>query len=86
MGNSAQHHPCKENIMKIVNSVSNTITKTLGAIDNLVDAISGVTGILKSAVDQSVLEQQIESLQEYNLQIKDSNLTEEQIATLKASL
>ena len=72
--------------MKIVNSASNTITKTLGAIDNLVDAIAGITGILKSAVDASVFEQKIEALQEMNLQLKDSNLTEEQVQQLKIAM
>jgi hypothetical protein len=73
--------------IQIISSVSNTVTKTLGAADNLVDGVSLATEMFKDAMETARLEQKIESLVEANKLIAEaSNLTEEQILMLKASL
>ena len=71
---------------QIINSASNTVTKTLGAVDNIVDGVSLATEIFKDAMVTARLEQQIESMVEANKLIADSGLPEEQILMLKASL
>ena len=71
---------------QIINSASNTVTKTLGAVDNIVDGVSLATEIFKDAMETARLEQQIESMVEANKLIADSGLPEEQILMLKASL
>ena len=72
--------------IQIISSASNTVTKTLGAVDNVVDGVSLATEIFKETMQTARLEQQIESLVEANKLIADSGLPEEQILMLKASL
>lgn len=72
--------------IQIISSVSNTVTKTLGAADNIVDGVSLATEMFKDSMETAYLEQKIESLIEANKLIADSGLPEEQILMLKASL
>jgi hypothetical protein len=72
--------------IQIISSASNTVTKTLGAVDNVVDGVSLASEMFKDAMQTARLEQQIESLVEANKLIADSGLPEEQILMLKASL
>ncbi len=72
--------------IQIISSASNTVTKSLGAVDNIVDGVSLATEIFKDAMVTARLEQQIESMVEANKLIADSGLPEEQILMLKASL
>ena len=71
---------------QIINSASNTVTKTLGAVDNVVDGVSLATEMFKDSMETARLEQQIESMVEANKLIAESGLPEEQILMLKASL
>ena len=71
---------------QIITSASNTVTKSLGAVDNIVDGVNLATEIFKDAMVTARLEQQIESMVEANKLIADSGLPEEQILMLKASL
>ena len=71
---------------QVISSASNTVTKTLGAVDNIVDGVSLATEMFKDAMETARLEQQIESMVEANKSIADSGLPEEQILMLKASL
>ena len=71
---------------QIISSASNTATKTLGAVDNIVDGVSLATEMFKDSMETARLEQQIESMVEANKLIADSGLPEEQILMLKASL
>jgi len=71
---------------QIINSASNTVTKSLGAVDNIVDGVSLATEIFKDAMANARLEQQIESMVEANKLIAESGLPEEQILMLRASL
>jgi len=71
---------------QVINSASNTVTKTLGAVDNIVDGVSLATEMFKDSMETARLEQQIESMVEANKLIADSGLPEEQILMLKASL
>ena len=70
----------------VITSASNTATKTLGAVDNIVDGVSLATEMFKDSMETARLEQQIESMVEANKLIADSGLPEEQIFMLKASL
>ena len=70
----------------VITSASNTVTKTLGAVDNIVDGVSLATEMFKDSMETARLEQQIESMVEANKLIADSGLPEEQILMLKASL
>ena len=72
--------------IQIISSASNTVTKTLGAVDNVVDGVSLATEMFKDAMETARLEQQIESMVEANKLIANSGLPEEQILMLKASL
>jgi len=72
--------------IQIISSASNTVTKSLRVVDNLVDGVSLATEIFKDAMQTAHLEQQIESIVEANKLIADSGLPEEQILMLKASL
>ena len=72
--------------IQIISSASNTVTKTLGAVDNIVDGVSLATEMFKDSMETARLEQQIESMVEANKLIADSGLPEEQILMLKASL
>ena len=72
--------------IQIISSASNTATKTLGAVDNIVDGVSLATEMFKDSMETARLEQQIESMVEANKLIADSGLPEEQILMLKASL
>ena len=67
-------------------TASNTVTKTLGAVDNVVDGVSLATEMFKDAMVTARLEQQIESMVESNKLLAESGLPEEQILMLKASL
>jgi hypothetical protein len=71
---------------QVISSASNTVTKTLGAVDNIVDGVSLATEMFKDSMETARLEQQIESMVEANKLIADSGLPEEQIFMLKASL
>ena len=71
---------------QVISSASNTVTKSLGAIDNVVDGVSLATEMFKDAMVTARLEQKIESLVEANKLIADSGLPEEQIPMLKESL
>ena len=71
---------------QVISSASNTVTKSLGAVDNVVDGVSLATEMFKDAMETARLEQQIESMVEANKLIADSGLPEEQILMLKASL
>ena len=71
---------------QVISSASNTVTKTLGAVDNIVDGVSLATEMFKDSMETARLEQQIESMVEANKLIADSGLPEEQILMLKASL
>ena len=70
----------------VITSASNTATKTLGAVDNIVDGVSLATEMFKDSMETARLEQQIESMVEANKLIAESGLPEEQILMLKASL
>jgi hypothetical protein len=72
--------------IQIISSASNTVTKTLGAVDNIVDGVSLATEIFKDSMQTARLEQQIESMVEANKLIADSGLPEEQILMLKEAL
>ena len=72
--------------IQIISSASNTVTKTLGAVDNVVDGVSLATEIFKETMQTARLEQQIESMVESNKLLAESGLPEEQILMLKASL
>ena len=71
---------------QIIDSASNTVTKALGAVDNVVDGVSLGAEMFKNAMETAHLEQQIQSMVEANKLIADSGLPEEQILMLKASL
>ena len=71
---------------QVISSASNTVTKTLGAVDNIVDGVSLATEMFKDSMVTARLEQQIESMVEANKLIANSGLPEEQILMLKASL
>lgn len=71
---------------QVISSASNTVTKTLGAVDNIVDGVSLATEMFKDSMETARLEQQIESMVEANKLIAESGLPEEQILMLKASL
>ena len=71
---------------QVISSASNTVSKSLGAVDNLVDGVSLATEIFKDAMANARLEQQIESMVEANKLIAESGLPEEQILMLRASL
>ncbi len=71
---------------QIISSASNTVTKTLGAVDNIVDGVSLATEMFKDSMETARLEQQIESMVESNKLLAESGLPEEQILMLKASL
>jgi hypothetical protein len=71
---------------QVISSASNTVTKSLGAVDNVVDGVSLATEMFKDAMETARLEQQIESMVEANKLIANSGLPEEQILMLKASL
>jgi hypothetical protein len=71
---------------QVISSASNTVTKTLGAVDNIVDGVSLATEMFKDSMETARLEQQIESMVEANKLIADSGLPEDQILMLKASL
>ena len=71
---------------QVISSASNTVTKTLGAVDNIVDGVSLATEMFKDSMETARLEPQIESMVEANKLIADSGLPEEQILMLKASL
>ncbi len=71
---------------QVISSASNTVTKSLGAADNLVDGVSLAAEMFKDAMQTAHLEQKIESMVEANKLIADSGLPEEQILMLKASL
>ena len=71
---------------QVISSASNTVTKTLGAVDNIVDGVSLATEMFKDSMETARLEQQIESMVEANKLIADSGLPEEQFLMLKASL
>ena len=71
---------------QIITSASNTVTKSLGAVDNLVDGVSLASEMFKDAMETAHLEQKIESMVEANKLIAESGLPEEQILMLKASL
>ena len=47
---------------QIISSASNTVTKTLGAVDNIVDGVSLATEMFKDSMVTARLEQQIESM------------------------
>ena len=70
----------------VITSASNTATKTLGAVDNIVDGVSLATEMFKDSMETARLEQQIESMVESNKLLAESGLPEEQILMLKASL
>ena len=71
----------------IVTSASNTVTKTLGAADNLVDGISLGTEMFKNAMEVAHREQLIESYVETNKLIEEAKgLTEAQVASLQLSM
>ena len=72
--------------IQIISSASNTVTKTLGAVDNVVDGVSLATELFKDAMVTERIEQQIESMVESNKLLAESGLPEEQILMLKASL
>jgi hypothetical protein len=72
--------------IQVISSASNTVTKTLGAVDNIVDGVSLATEMFKDSMETARLEQQIESMVEANKLIAESGLPEEQILMLKASL
>jgi hypothetical protein len=71
---------------QVISSASNTVTKTLGAVDNIVDGVSLATEMFKDSMETARLEQQIESMVEANKLIAESGLPEEQILMLKASM
>ena len=71
---------------QVISSASNTVTKSLGAVDNVVDGVSLATEMFKDAMETARLEQQIESMVEANKLIANSGPPEEQILMLKASL
>ena len=71
---------------QVISSASNTVSKSLGAVDNVVDGVSLATEIFKDAMANARLEQQIESMVEANKLIAESGLPEEQILMLRASL
>ena len=72
--------------IQIISSASNTVTKTLGAVDNVVDGVSLAPELFKDATVTERIEQQIESMVESNKLLAESGLPEEQILMLKASL
>ena len=43
---------------QIITSASNTVTKSLGAVDNIVDGVSLATEIFKDSMETARLEQQ----------------------------
>jgi hypothetical protein len=71
---------------QVITSASNTVTKTLGAVDNVVDGLNLASEMFKDAIQTARLEQQIESMVEANKLLAESGLPEEQIHMLKASL
>ena len=72
--------------IQIISSASNTVTKTLGAVDNVVDGVSLGAEMFKEAMETARLEQKIESMVEANNLIADPGLPDEKILMLKASL
>ena len=69
---------------QIITSASNTVTKSLGAVDNVVDGVSLATEMFKNAMEVAHREQLIESYVETNKLIDEAKgLTEEQITSLK---
>ena len=72
--------------IQIISSASNTATKTLGTVDNVVNGVSLATELFKDPMVTERIEQQIESMVESNKLLAESGLPEEQILMLKASL
>ena len=64
--------------IQVISSASNTVTKTLGAVDNIVDGVSLATEMFKDSMETARLEQQIESMVESNKLLAESGLPEEQ--------
>mgnify|MGYP006448806317 CR=1 FL=1 len=69
---------------QIVTSASNTVTKSLGAVDNVVDGVSLGTEMFKDAMMQARFEQKVEMFTEANTLVKDTSLTEAQIKQLQS--
>jgi hypothetical protein len=69
---------------QIITSASNTVTKSLGAVDNVVDGVSLGTEMFKDAMMQARFEQKVEMFTEANTLVKDTSLTEAQIKQLQS--
>jgi hypothetical protein len=73
--------------IQVLTSVSTTVTKTLGATDNLIDGLSKVTEIFARSLNVADLENQIESFVEINeLLAKATSLTPDQLALITNQL
>jgi hypothetical protein len=73
--------------MKVLNSVSNTVGKTLSTVDDVIDGTSYAAKIYKTAMEQSYRETLTESMIEQNKLIaENSTLTEAQLLILASPL
>lgn len=69
---------------KVVTSLSNTISTTLGVVDDTVDGVGSAARIFKTAMKAAEDESTLESFIEQKKLLKDSGLTEEEKEEYKA--
>ena len=73
--------------MKVLNSVSNTVGKTLSTVDDVIEGTSYIAKIYKTTMEQSYRETLTESMVEQNKLIaENSTLTEAQLLILASPL
>ena len=69
--------------IQIISSVSNTVSKSLGVIDNTVDGISSAAIIFKTAMQAAEHEALLETFIEQKKLLAASGLSEEEITEFK---
>ena len=69
---------------QIVTSASNTVSKTLGAADHVIDSGSKLAEMLHDQVNIAFIESKKEVFLEANKIIKDDQLSEDQIKYLQS--
>lgn len=72
--------------MKLFKSVGNTLIKTLGAVDDIVDGTSIATQMYKRAMEEAGLEQEVELLLNGNRIINTEGLSEAQREYISSKL
>ncbi len=70
--------------MKLVSSVSNTISTTLGVVDSTVNGVGSAARIFETAMAAAEEEAALESFVESKKLLKDSGLSKEELLEFKA--